>query len=444
MSMHLKSLNCCENQTNHSSNSIIGRTLNFFLAVCFFTALSGFNATAQKTFEWPCFHGPNRTNKSAETGLMKRWPKEGPILIWSAEGLGEGYSSVSVGGGYIYTAGMNDGQTYVFCFDLEGKPVWKKPNGQAWSTTMSHAATYTGSRSTPTYDNGVVYHLGEMGRLTAFKSKTGEEIWHKELVKDFDAELPEYGYSESVLIDGVHLYVRPFGKKGYQVCLNKSDGSLVWANTEIPGTPGYSSMVIDESGGYRQIIGSSSSCYYSVDTQTGKLLWKVDVVNSRELNNTDAVVYNDYVFIASGYGKGSTLVKLKVIGKEIIPETVWQSALMDNHHGGVILDKGYLYGAGSNSKGWFCLDFLTGKQHWKADGKGSVTYANGMLYLLDERGTMKLVRATPDKFELSGEFKVPGGGKGMYWAHPVVCSGVLYIRHANKLFAYDIFERVAE
>jgi len=61
-----------------------------------------------------------------------------------------------------------------------------------------------------------------------------------------------------------------------------------------------------------------------------------------------------------------------------------------------------------------------------------------MLYLLDERGTVKLVRATPDKYELSGEFKVPKGGEGMYWAHPVVCGGMLLIRHADKLYAYDI------
>jgi outer membrane protein assembly factor BamB len=132
------------------------------------------------------------------------------------------------------------------------------------------------------------------------------------------------------------------------------------------------------------------------------------------------------------------LVRLKSAGKEIVPEKVWESKLMDNHHGGVILDNGYLYGAGSESKGWFCLNFLTGKQQWNATGKGSVTFADGMLYLLDERGTMKLVRAVPDKFELSGEFKVPQGGDGMYWAHPVVCGGRLYIRHADKIFVYNI------
>jgi outer membrane protein assembly factor BamB len=422
----------------YRSSECIKKKITWFFFLCLIVVLSGFNAYAQKTFEWPCFHGSDRTNKSSETGLVRQWPAEGPKLKWATPGLGVGYSSVSAGGGLLYTAGMNDAQTFVFCFDPEGKTVWKKPNGKTWTTTMSHARSYTGSRSTPTFDNGVLYHLGEMGRLTAFNAKTGDEVWNRELVQDFEAESPEYGYSESVLIDGDNLFVRPFGKKGFQVCLDKRTGNLIWSNTAIPGSAGYSSMVIYGSGGYRQIIGSSSNCYYGVDIRTGKLLWKVDVINQRELNNTDAIVSGDYIFISSGYGKGSLLIKLNVSGKTIIPETVWQSALMDNHHGGVILNNGFLYGSGSNTKGWFCLDFLTGKQFWKAEGKGSITYADGMFYLLDERGTMKLVKAIPDKFEIAGEFKVPKGGDGMYWAHPVVCGGTMYIRHADVLYAYDI------
>jgi outer membrane protein assembly factor BamB len=355
MDNHTKSNSHSANQTYIPWFIIKRRTLKFFLALFLIAGLTDFTTEAQKTSEWPAFHGSDRTNKSSETGLLKVWPKDG---------LGEGYSSVSIAGGLLYASGTNSGQTYVYCFDLDGKPLWKKPNGKAWTTTLSYASSYTGSRSTPTYDNGVIYHLGEMGRLTAFNSKTGDEIWNRELVRDFEVKPPEpeYGYSESVLIDGDNLYVKPFGINGYQVCLNKRDGKLIWSNTEIPGTPGYNSTVIDEFGGYRQIISASSNSFYSIDSRTGKLLWKVEIANQRELNNTDAIVFNEYVFISSGYGKGSMLIKLKTSGESIIPETVWQSDLMDNHHGGVILNNGYVYGAGSNSRGWFCLDFMTGKQ----------------------------------------------------------------------------------
>ena len=425
-------------RTNITTSHILRTAIrNSVLAVCFFS-LSVSNTAAQNTNDWPCFHGYDRANKSTETGLLKEWPGNGPELLWTVSGLGDGYSSISEGGGLLYTAGKYDNQTYLFCYDLNGKPVWKKPNGKAWTTTLSWATSYTGSRSTPTYDNGILYHLSESGRLTAFEAKTGNEIWTRELTRDFDAEMPEYGYSESVLIDGNNLYVKPAGKKGYQACLDKRTGEVTWVNTDIPGTMGYNSMVIKEYGSYRQIVWASSNCFYGVDTRTGKLLWKVDFENQRELNLTDAICYNEYVFITSGYGKGSMLVKLKPSGKGFVPETVWQSDLMDNHHGGVILHNGYLYGSGSNSRGWFCLDFLTGKQIWKTDGKGSVTYADGMLYMLDERGTMKLVRATPEKYEKSGEFRVPKGGESMYWAHPVVCVGRLYIRHADKLYSYNI------
>jgi len=422
------------------SGTIFGKYWRESFILWLLVSMSGCTAGEQNTCQWPCFHGIDRTNKSAETGLMKEWPKDGPELIWTASGLGEGYSSVSIGEGLIYTSGMDDNQTYVFVFDLNGKLVWKKPNGETWSTTMSHATTYTGARCTPTYDNGILYHLGERGRLASFDAKTGKELWHKELQQEFDAEMPEYGYSESVLIDGNHLYIRPAGKKGFQVCLDKQNGELIWANNDIPGSEGYSSVVIMEFGGYRQILGSSSNCYYGVDTRTGKLLWTVEFENQRGLNITDPVVFNEYVFISSGYGKGSMLFKLNVSDKEIIPEKVWQSDIMDNHHGGVILHNGYLFGAGSNSRGWFCLEFLTGKQVWNnPNGKGSLTYADGMLYTLDERaGTMKLVKAIPDQYELKGEFNVPKGGDGMYWAHPVICGGRLYVRHADKIYVYNI------
>jgi outer membrane protein assembly factor BamB len=412
--------------------------LSIITTIIFLFTITTGNTLAQNKNEWPCFHGSDRTNKSSETGLLKAWPSGGPDLVWTITGLGEGYSSISVGDGLIYTAGQSDNQSYVFCYDLSGKLVWKKPNGQAWATTLSWAASYKGSRSTPTYDNGIVYSLSEAGRLTAFEAKTGKEKWTRELTKDFEAEIPEYGYSESVLVDGDNLFIKPAGKKGYQVCLNKLTGKTVWTNTDIPGTIGYNSGVIDENGGFRQLINASSNYYYGIDIKSGKLLWKVNFVNERELNLTDAVCFNDYIFLTSGYGKGSMLIRLKPTTAGLNTEKVWQSGLMDNHHGGVILHNGFLYGSGSNSKGWFCLDFLTGKQAWKAEGKGSVTFADGMLYLLDERGTMRLVKATPQKYEKTGEFKVPKGGGSPYWAHPVVCGGRLYIRHGNKLFAYDI------
>ncbi|KKK49665.1 hypothetical protein LCGC14_3132770, partial [marine sediment metagenome] len=100
--------------------------------------------------EWPSFHGPSRDNKSTETGLLKKWPEGGPKLLWTASGLGKGYSSVTIAGGLIYTAGMVEKQTYVIALDLDGKQKWRKPNGKSWVSKRSYSAAYAGARSTPT------------------------------------------------------------------------------------------------------------------------------------------------------------------------------------------------------------------------------------------------------------------------------------------------------
>ena len=213
----------------------------------------------------------------------------------------------------------------MFAYDLNGKLLWEKSNGQAWSTTMSWARTYTGPRSTPTYDDGIVYHLGETGRLTAFDHKTGNEIWSLNITEKFDAQIPEYAYSESVLIDGDYLYCNPAGKKAFMVCLNKKDGKLIWSNNKISGEAGYASSILMNFGGYRQIINISSDSVYGVDSKTGTLLWSMKFEGKQSLNNTDPIVHNEYVFVSSGYGKGSMLIKLKTSGEKIIPETVWQS-----------------------------------------------------------------------------------------------------------------------
>ncbi len=236
-------------------------------------------------------------------------------------------------------------------------------------------------------DNGVVYHLSEAGMLTAFSAKTGEVIWSSDLPKDFNAKMPMYGYSESVLIDGDKLFVRTGNEKAYQACLDKRTGKTIWTSGEIPGDYGYNSMVIKDFGGFRQVIGATNTLYYSLDANTGKILWKADFRNKYEINCSDAIVFNEYVFLTSGEGKGCMLLKLKKTGSGISTEKVWETQLLDNYHGGVILYKGYLYGSGSEPRAWYCLDFLTGKQMWKTNGSGSLTLPMEWFICMMRRGS---------------------------------------------------------
>jgi len=121
----------------------------------------------------------------------------------------------------------------------------------------------------------------------------------------------------------------------------------------------------------------------------------------------------------------------------------WVDTTLDCHHGGVVVVDGYIYGANwkSNKSGnWVCLDWDSGKVMYEKEWicKGSITYADGMLYCYEEKkGTVALVKASPDGFNVISSFEVPKG-TGEHWAHPVVCDGRLYIRHGDALMVYDV------
>jgi len=390
---------------------------------------------------WPCFHGPMRNNIAADTGLMQTWPQDGPKLLWMASGIGHGYSSVSISAGRIYTAGMIDRQTHVTAMDMSGKRLWQRLNGQSWqaSERQSWAVSYAGSRGTPTVDGDTVYHLSEMGSMSAFDAETGRQRWHVDVIKVFNAARPKYGLSESVLVHGDAVLCCPGGAGGYVVALNKETGRTLWTNTEVNDPVGYSSPVPAIINGVEQIVSMSANRVYSLDPKDGHMLWHYTFGNERNNSATDVIVSDDLVYASCGYGGGSILLRpQQQAGGDFSVEQVWKSELLDNHHGGVLLLNGHLYGSGHESRGWFCLDFKTGRQLWRAPGKGSLTCAGDWLYCLDEKGTVALVKATADKWQEAGSFRLPRGGKGLYWAHPVVCGARLYVRHSDQLFAYDI------
>lgn len=390
---------------------------------------------------WPCYHGPRRDNRSLEAGLLKTWPKEGPRLLWAAEGIGHGYSSTSIGVDGIYTAGSIEKQTHVTALDFNGERLWQSPNGESWEATsrQSWAVPYSGARGTPTVDGSFVYHLSELGRLTAFDAETGAPRWSVDVLETFKAPRPKYGLSESVLIQGDRLFCCPGGEEGFIVALSKGTGEPLWAQRDIQDPIGYSSPVPATLDGVEQLINLSAKRVFAIAPTDGRLLWEYPFANARGNNATDVVVRDGFVCASTGYGGGSILLEpRRQPDGRFKARQVWKTDLLDNHHGGVVLFEGHLYGSGQASSGWQCLDFRTGQPRWRARGKGSLTYAEGHLYCLDERGTLSLARATPRNWEVTSSFRLPSGGRGQYWAHPVVCGGRLYARHGEMLFAYDI------
>lgn len=388
---------------------------------------------APVTNDWPQWRGPERDGISAEKGLLKQWPAAGPKQVWSISNLGEGYGSLSIQGERIFVQGTTRSASVVYSLNrADGKTVWTASLGPKVDEGRGN-----GPRSTPTIDGDRIYVLTENGDLACLRAKDGSRVWSRNILRDFGGDNPKWLISESPLIDGNRVIVSPGGNGAGIVALDKMSGKTIWAAKELSDEAGYSSCIIEDVGGVRTIMNFTSSAAVGVRASDGKVMWRHTKAANRTANCTTPVFHNNKVFFSSAYDTGAVLLDLSARGGEVQAREVYFTRDMMNHHGGVVLVNGYLYGF-SNSI-LTCLEFATGKKMWSARsvGKGSLTYADGMLYLFGENNSVALAEATPSGYNEKGRFTVQDQGRPS-WAHPVVAGGRLYIRNQGILTAYDV------
>lgn len=383
---------------------------------------------------WPQFRGPNRDNISPDKGLLARWPDNGPKLNWQASGLGEGYSSVSVARGKIYTMGTKGDEEMVHALNPEtGKVLWSTPTE---GRTYKDGGQGNGPRGTPTVDEDRVYALGANGDLICLGAEKGERIWQKNILEEYGAGNITWGISESVLVDGNNVICTPGGRDGTIVAIDKYTGRGVW-KCVVDGAPkaAYSSVLPIEFEGERIYVNYVHTAVIAIRAKDGKLLWG-SPESANDVANCSTQLYADgMVFSASGYGKGCAMFKLAKGG---YPKLAYANKEMINHHGGMVLLDGFVYG--TDDQALKCVDLKSGKTAWKdrSVGKGSLTYADGHLYLRGENGKVALCKATNSGYEELGRFDPPNRSDRPAWAHPVVCGGKFYLRDMDTLVAYDV------
>ncbi|TWT53678.1 outer membrane biogenesis protein BamB [Rubripirellula amarantea] len=422
-----------------------------FIVVGIFALVSFLAATVQGD-DWLQWRGPDRANRSTETGLFRSWGTEGPKLDWMAEGLGTGYASVSVSGDRIYTTGNFPGNQSAVAIDAKsGKVIWTTPITQG---APKHG--YDGSRTTPTIDGNRLYMVSSDGRIVCLEANNGSEVWSRDF-KDWDGKMMSgWGFSESPLVDGNKVICTPGGDRGVVVALDKHSGEQIWAavlkgesvnegGPQLNEGAGYASPVISEGGGVKQYIQLVGRGLIGIRATNGEILWRYSRVGNTTANIPTALVDGDFVFTSTGYGTGSALLKLSAAGNGVKAEEVYwlESNELQNKHGGMTLVDGYIYCGHGNGDGKpICVEMKTGDVAWgpvRADGKGetSLVYADGHVILRRENGVIILAKATPEKFDVVSTFK-PAFQERESWAHPVIAGGKLYLREQNKLMCYQL------
>jgi outer membrane protein assembly factor BamB len=426
--------------------------------------------------DWPQWQGADRNAISKQEGLLQEWPAEGPPLAWRVNELGGGDSAPAVASGRIYGMSIRGDQEVVWALsEAGGQEVWVKSLGPAVEQRFPQSKE--GPGGTPTVDGDRLYVLGMGGALACLRTDDGEIVWQRSLTNDFGGALPAWSYRESPLIDGDKLVCTPGGKEILLVALNKMTGDVIWksgasesttqeSGDEAASPPpsegrgrgrfgmgpgsgaGYSSVIAIDFEGRRQYVQFTAKALIGVDASDGKQLWAYPKpANGMGITCTTPLFHDGKLFASSAYGAGGGLVKLtQAVDGQVDAEEVYFTKRMQNHHGGIVLVDGALYGANGGNGGGnlICIDFETGDVLWderrgeKRVLKGAIAFADGRIYYRTEEGTMLLIEPSRDEYIERGRFEQPDRSEVPAWAHPVIANGKLYVRDQGVLFCYDL------
>jgi outer membrane protein assembly factor BamB len=418
------------------------------------------SALSARGDDWPQYRGPNRDDVSKEKGLLATWPAGGPKLLWTYKEAGLGYSGPAIVGDTLYTMGARGDDEYLIALDLT-----KSPPVQKWAEKIGPTFTWKsnnwnkGPNATPTVVGDLVFALGGQGDLICATTDGKKVLWRKSMLKDLKGAVnpigggPEkigWGYAGSPLVDGDNLICVPGGAQGAVAALNKKTGEVVWRSKGLKTGATYASLIVSDAGGVRQYIITTQEGAAGIAAKDGAVLWEYKREEPySDILATTPVAMGNSVFI-SGYPEGSDLIEVAAAaGGKFTTTATYSTTDLQNRHGGVVLVDGYLYGAsGDQGAKWVCMEFKSGKVKWSVFdrklGAGSLTYADGHLYCLGQRGTMALVVASPkDQFKVVSSFPLPPASpnrpkQGGVWTHPVIANGKLYLRDQELLYCYEV------
>lgn len=422
--------------------------------------------------DWPQWMGPQRDGVWRETGLVKSFPASGPKERWRVK-IGGGYAGPAVVAGKVYVtdkqlpAGESDpnnpfertkrqAKERVLCLDdRDGSVIWTHEYECPY--TVSYPA---GPRTTPVVRDGRVYTLGSEGHLFCLNAENGKVIWSRNFQTDYGREhSPVWGYSANPLLDGNRLICLVGGAGTTVVAFDCDTGKELWRALDTEGEhgPGYSSPVIVETGGQRQLIVWHPSALCSLNPETGTSYWTWPFTSKSGLSVATPRFYDGLLFITAFYD-GSLLLKLDP--KKPQATEVWRrhgpnEKVTDSLHSLIstpVIDGGHLYGVCSYGE-LRCLDLKTGDRIWstfEATSKVSARWGTAFLvkhedyyFLFSEQGDLIIARLTPERYEELGRAHLleptgPAQRREVVWSHPAFANRNVYARNDREIVSVSL------
>ncbi len=404
--------------------------LSQLIIICF--ALSFLTASCineQTSKEWSQWRGPNRDGVSHEKNLLKKWPENGPELVWLVDSIGDGFSSAAIKGQMVYATGKRDSFEIITAMDLDGEIIWQKEYGRA-----SRSKDWPQSRCTPTIFKDEVYVVTVFGDITCFDRENGEVIWEIPASEKFNG-IGTDGFTESPLVFDDKMIITPCGKNTTMVALNRLTGETIWKSESIQDTAYFTSPVLLE-GNTKKVVFTSTLHYdILVDYNTGEIIKK-----DAHISGIIPQVFNNQVYFTGHYQKSGSLCSYN----ETLTErsVIWQDSVIAYPIGGAVVFQGKLIVPGF-AKGIYCIDAQTGTTLSYYDNMNccNLMVADDLLYSYEDKmGRVGLFTLNENSLELVSSFKIRQGS-GPQIAHMSLSNGLLFVRRGEVLMAYDIKQK---
>ncbi|MBT5018293.1 MAG: PQQ-binding-like beta-propeller repeat protein [Planctomicrobium sp.] len=425
-------------------------------SLCFqtfsFAADNEFLPEGTKHHSWSFLRGPGFDGRSLEIHIADGWGEEGPPVLWTRE-LGQGYSAFVAEDGFIYTQGQTLSGQYLYCLSAEtGKTVWKYKIDWPYEGM----GVYPGPRSTPTISEVMIYFTAPDGLVGCLNAITGKKIWSKNLLTEYNGTGGDgFGYSCSPLVVDGMVILPVGGPSASMIALDQETGQEIWSEGDSPGS--YASAFPIERNSRKLVVGYLQNSLVIHDRMSGELLHEVKLSQGYDEHSCWPIYQEPYLWTSAPFRSGSKLYKLpEDFSSDEELEIVWNSKTMSNDVLSSVLVDDHIYGfdifdvqskTQRPSRGMFrCIDFMTGEEKWsqgtgrprrggdKDDpdeiGQAGMIAVDGKIILLNERGELILLKATPEKMEVLARTSVLGGE--LTWTPPCLHRGRLYIRNHSR------------
>ncbi|MDB4733662.1 PQQ-like beta-propeller repeat protein, partial [Planctomicrobium sp.] len=376
---------------------------------------------------WSGFRGPHRDSRYVDTLTKQDWNVRPPIELWRRP-VGPGWSSMAVVSDRLFTQEQRGEVEATTCYDAKtGEPIWTHNENSRFEEVVSGA----GPRATPTIFGDQVFAFGANGVLVALNGHDGSLIWRRDMMKEYGASLPVWGFSASPLVykNLVVVFAGGKGDKGL-IALSRETGEEIWsvASTSM----NFGSAHLMDFHSEQQIVFVEPGFVRGLEIDTGNDIWRADVIDGRDFPMIQPQQIDESsLIVATGDGKGVVRLDIEKKGAWSVQKN-WQSRTLKPSFNDFLYLNGFMYGF--DKQIFACIDASTGERRWKNGrfgfGQAILLESTAQLIVASEFGELVLLDADPKKFTERGRVAAMSSKT---WNHPALDSGRLYVRNSEEM-----------